>query len=195
MVRTMFCVAPATILPTPADRAPPRWVSGFRPVPHTEGGPVSPRASQGGKFSASSWRLRLPPSRGSGTSTWLLDPLGARADTPSRGKGSGTATRSFATSTHGCPRPWPARPTGRRHATSHSDDHAAYWSQQDAGAISARSRTTPMMTATPDVIPHSVLPIVLDYCKRRPPRSPVHVPVPPCVYKRRRRAPPGGSAL
>jgi hypothetical protein len=66
---------------------------------------------------------------------------------------------------------------------------------QDAGAISARRRTISRTTATPDAMPHSVLPIVLDHC------TPViqgkdddfHDPlrmytVPPCVYKRRRRA-------
>ena len=36
--------------------------------------------------------------------------------------------------------------------------------QQDAGAISARSRTMPKTTITPDAIPHSVLPTVFDHC-------------------------------
>ena len=49
-------------------------------------------------------------------------------------------------------------------------------------------------TTTPDAIPHSVLPTVLDYRipatrgKMTTSAIPVHVPVPPCVYKRRRRA-------
>jgi len=45
----------------------------------------------------------------------------------------------------------------------YSDDHATCWGCQDAGAISAR----PRMTATPDAMPHSVLPIVLGYCTPR----------------------------
>ena len=44
--------------------------------------------------------------------------------------------------------------------TPYSDDHATCWGWQDAGAISARTRTT----TTPDAIPHSVLPTVLDCC-------------------------------
>ena len=48
--------------------------------------------------------------------------------------------------------------------TPYSDDHAAYWGSQDAGAIFARPRTMPRTTATPDAMPHSVLPTVLDHC-------------------------------
>ena len=46
----------------------------------------------------------------------------------------------------------------------YSDDHAACWGWQDAGAISARPRTISRTTATPDAMPHSVLPMVFDYC-------------------------------
>ena len=48
--------------------------------------------------------------------------------------------------------------------TPYSDDHTACWGWQDAGAISARSRTIPRTTATPDAMPHSVLPTVFDHC-------------------------------
>src|SRR6185503_8029141 len=40
----------------------------------------------------------------------------------------------------------------------------ACWGWQDAGAISARSRTIPRTTTTPDAMPHSVLPTVFDHC-------------------------------
>ena len=84
-------------------------------------------------------------------------------------------------------RPWLAGPSERRHATR--------WSRQDAGVISARPRTMPRMAATPGAIPHSVLPTVLDHCTPviRGKDDDFHDPlcmytVPPCVYKRRRRA-------
>jgi len=44
--------------------------------------------------------------------------------------------------------------------TPYSDDHAARWGWQVAGAISARPRTT----VTSDAMPHSVLPTVFDHC-------------------------------
>src|SRR6185312_14223277 len=53
----------------------------------------------------------------------------------------------------------------------------------------------PRMTATPDTMPHSVLPTVLDHCtpaiwgKYDDFHDPLRMyTVPPCVYKRRRRA-------
>src|SRR6185312_8492940 len=51
--------------------------------------------------------------------------------------------------------------------TPYNDDHASCWGCQDAGAISARPRTMPRTTATPDAMPHNVLPIVLDHCTPR----------------------------
>ena len=48
--------------------------------------------------------------------------------------------------------------------TPYSDDHTACWGWQDAGTISARPRTIPRTTATPDAMPHSVLPTVFDHC-------------------------------
>ena len=51
-----------------------------------------------------------------------------------------------------------------KNGTPYSNDHAARWSYKDAGAISARPRTTPRTTATPGAIPHGVLPAVLDHC-------------------------------
>jgi len=79
--------------------------------------------------------------------------------------------------------------------TPYSDDHAACWGWQDAGAIFARPRTIPRTTATPDAIPHSVLPTVFDHCTPRDSgeNDDFSVPlrmytVPPCDYKRRRRA-------
>ena len=48
--------------------------------------------------------------------------------------------------------------------TPYGDEHATCWSWQDAGAISARSRTISRTTATPDAVPHSVLPTVFDHC-------------------------------
>ena len=79
--------------------------------------------------------------------------------------------------------------------TPYSNDHAACWGWQDAGAISARSRTIPRTTVTPDAMPHSVLPTVFDHCTPaiRGKYDDFHDPlrmytVPPCVYKRRGRA-------
>jgi hypothetical protein len=46
------------------------------------------------------------------------------------------------------------------YGTPYTNDHAARWSYKDTGAISARPKTT----ATPDAIPHSILPTVLDHC-------------------------------
>jgi len=60
--------------------------------------------------------------------------------------------------------------------TPYSDDHAACRGWRDAGAISARPRTISRTTATPDAMPHSVLPTVFGLCtprfggKRRLPR-------------------------
>ena len=48
--------------------------------------------------------------------------------------------------------------------TLYNDHHPARWSCQDTGAISARPRTMPKMTTTPDAIPHSALFTVLDHC-------------------------------
>ena len=75
--------------------------------------------------------------------------------------------------------------------TLYSDDHAACCGCQDAGAISARPRTMPRTTVTPDAMPHNVLPTVLDHC------TPAirgedddfrdllcMYTAPPCVYKR-----------
>ena len=75
--------------------------------------------------------------------------------------------------------------------TPYSNDHATRWSHQDAGAISARLRTT----ATPDAIPRNILSTVLDHCTPaiRGKDDDFHdllckYTAPPCVYKRRRRA-------
>src|SRR6185503_13349143 len=59
---------------------------------------------------------------------------------------------------------WDAATPHLEDGTPNSDDHAACWGWQDAGAISARPRTIPRTTATPDAIPHSVLSTVLDHC-------------------------------
>ena len=48
--------------------------------------------------------------------------------------------------------------------TPNSDDHTTCRGWQDAGAISAGPRTISRTTATPDAMPHSVLPTVFDYC-------------------------------
>ena len=79
--------------------------------------------------------------------------------------------------------------------TPHSNDHAARWSRQDAGAISAKPRTMPRTTATPGAIPHNVLPTVLNHCTPaiRGEDDDFHDPLcmytaPPCVYKRRSQA-------
>jgi len=79
--------------------------------------------------------------------------------------------------------------------TPYSDDHAACWGWQDAGAISARPRTIPRTTATPDAMSRSVLPTVFDHCnpaiRGKDDDFDDHIcmyTVPPCVYKRRRRA-------
>ena len=47
--------------------------------------------------------------------------------------------------------------------TLYSNDHATRWSYKDAGAISARPRTMPKMTATLGAIPRSILSTVLDH--------------------------------
>ena len=48
--------------------------------------------------------------------------------------------------------------------TPYSNDHAACWDWQDAGAISARPRTISMTTVTSDAMPHSVLSTMFDHC-------------------------------
>ena len=77
--------------------------------------------------------------------------------------------------------------------TPYSKDHAACWGWQDAGVISARPRTISRTTATPDAMPHSVLPTVFDHCTPaiRGGNDDFHVPLlmytaPLCDYKRRR---------
>jgi len=66
--------------------------------------------------------------------------------------------------------------------TSNSDDHAARKDWQDTGAISVGRRTMSMTTASPIVMPHSVLSTVSDHCipairgKRRLPRPHSCVP-------------------
>ena len=78
--------------------------------------------------------------------------------------------------------------------TPYSDDHAACRGWQDAGAISAGPRTISRTTATPDAMPHSVLPIVFGHCtpaiqgKTTTSTPPLMYTAPPCDYKRRRRA-------
>ena len=79
--------------------------------------------------------------------------------------------------------------------TPYCDDHAACWCCQDVGAISTRPRMMPRTTATPDAILHIVLPTLLDHCTPaiRGKDDDFHDPlcmytVPPCDYKRRRRA-------
>jgi hypothetical protein len=79
--------------------------------------------------------------------------------------------------------------------TPYSNDHATRWRNKDAGAISARPRTTPRMTATSGTIPHGVLPAVLDHCAPaiQEEDDDFHdllsmYTTPPCIYKRRRRA-------
>ena len=69
-------------------------------------------------------------------------------------------------------RPRPAGPSERCHATPegrtlHSNRHAARRSHKDAGAIFARPRTTPRMTARPaphSPVRHSVLSTVARHC-------------------------------
>ena len=51
--------------------------------------------------------------------------------------------------------PWNATTSHLENCTPYSDDHAACWGWQDAGAIFARSKMMPRTTATPDTIPHS----------------------------------------
>ena len=60
--------------------------------------------------------------------------------------------------------PWSATMPRLEGCTPYSDDHAACWGWQDAGAISAGPRMISRTTATPDAMPYSVLPTVFDYC-------------------------------
>ena len=139
------------------------------------------------------------PLEGSRTSTCLPDLLSMHVSTPSRG--SGTAACPAATGVHKIL-------TRRAHGTPYleartpySDDHAACRCWQDAGAIYAGPRTISRTTATPDAMPHSVLPTVFDYCTPAiRGRTTTFTPLlmytaPPCDYKRRRRAPFKGGWL
>ena len=105
---------------------------------------------------------RTSPLEGSGTSTRLPDLL---VCTPAL-RPEGPGPPSVPTLVHAGP--WPVGPTERHHAAYRrpytSDDHAACRGWQDAGAISAGPRTISRTTATPDAMPHSVLPTVFDYC-------------------------------
>src|SRR6185295_19314273 len=84
--------------------------------------------------------------------------------------------------------------------TPYSDDHADCWGWQDAGAISARPRTISRTTATPDAMPHIVLPIVLDHCtpairgKTTTSTFPCMYTVPPYDYKTRDGLPLRGTS-
>ena len=97
--------------------------------------------------------------------------------------------------------PWNAATPHLEDGTPYNDDNAACWGCQDDVAISARPRTMPRTTATPDAMPYSVLPTVLDHSTPaiRGKENDFHDPrrmytVPPCVYKRRRRASFKGSS-
>jgi hypothetical protein len=86
--------------------------------------------------------------------------------------------------------------------TPYSNNHAARWSYKDTGTISARPRTTPMTTATPDAIPRSILSTVFDHCTPaiRGEDDDFHdllcmYTAPLCVYKRRRRALSYGGSI
>ena len=103
------------------------------------------------------------PLEGSGNSVCLPDLL-VRAPALLSG-GSGIATCRWSMQDPDLQGPRGAiTPRLLEDCTPYSDDHAARWGWQDAGAISARPRTISMATATPDATPHSVLPTVLDRC-------------------------------
>ena len=122
-------------------------------------------------------------------------PLSARASTPPRGvrdhhvpcyRWRTYVCKTLACKAHGT---LPRHIWKTVHPTATTTPPAGDW--QDAGVISARPRTT----ATPDAMPHSVLPTVLDHCTPaiRGKYDGFHDPlpmysVPSCVYKRRRRA-------
>ena len=157
---------------------------------------MSPRAPQGGTLSTSSRRPGPPPSRGPGS------PCDSRTSslvhTPALCPGgSGTTARpatAGARKTLTCR----AHRTPPRHIwrTVHPTamttlpagvDRTPARSLRGQGRCPGRPpRPTPYPQCTSHrtrlLYPHSSV------RTRRLPRSPVHVPVPPCVYKRRRRA-------
>src|SRR6185503_556818 len=101
------------------------------------------------------------PLEGSGNSVCLPDLL-VRAPALHSG-GSGIATCRWSMQDPDLQGPRGTIMPRLEDCTPYSDDHAARWGWQDAGAISARPRTT----ATPDAMPHSVLPIVFNHCTPR----------------------------
>ena len=168
---------------------------GPEPTSCSGGGPVSPRAPRRGTPNTSSRRPGPPPSRGPGPPCDLRISL---VHTPALCPGrSGIATRpvivgarkTLTCRAHGMPlrHVW-----GTVHPTPMTTPPAG------VGRTLARSpggqgrcpgrppRPTPYPTVYFPQYSTVVSPRLRE--KRRLPRSPVHVPVPPCVYKRRRRA-------
>jgi hypothetical protein len=140
---------------------------------------VSPRAPQGGTLSTRSRRPGPPPSRGPGSP---CDSRTSLVHTPALRPGrSGVVTCSVTTvliymQDRVLRGPRNATTPRLEDCTPYSDDHAACWGWQGAGAISARPRTIPRTTATPDAMPHSVRPLHPRDSgeRRRLPRSAVH---------------------
>ena len=110
-------------------------------------------------------RTRLLLAKGSGVATSPSDLLSAHANTLSRGVRDRHVPRyRWSTQDPDLQGPQNATTPQLEGSTPYSDDHAACWGWRDAGAISARTRTMPRTTVTPDAIPHSVLPTVFDCC-------------------------------
>ena len=133
------------------------------PTSYLGRGPATSRAppERGAQYTQT--ESRTSPLEGSGTSTCLPDLLGC---TPALRPGGPGPPRAPLPLVHAGP--WPVGPTERHRAVYRrpytSDDHAACRGWQDAGAISAGPRTISRTTATPDTMPHSVLPTVSDHC-------------------------------
>ena len=164
MGRDTLGTVPVTVLPTPVVRTPPHHTYDPGPAPCSGGGPASLRVPQGGTPSTRS-RSPGPPPRGVRDLRVSPRPPSTRASTPFRGVRDRHAPHHrWCTQDPDLQGPRSATTPHLDDCTPYSDDHAACWGWQDAGAISARPRTIPKTTATPDAMPHSVLPAVFDYC-------------------------------
>jgi hypothetical protein len=105
------------------------------------------------------------PLEGFGTSTQPSDLLSAHVNTLSRGVRDHHVPRyRWSTQDPDLQGPRNAITPHLEDCTPYSNDHAACWGWRDAGTIFARSRTMPRTTTTPDALPHSALPTVLDCC-------------------------------
>jgi len=151
------------------------------PPPARERGPVSQRAPQGGMLGTSRRRPGPPPRGVRVLHVTPGPPKCTRQHSVQGVRDRHAPHRHWCTQDPDLQGPRNITTPRLEDCTPHSDDHAASWGWQGAGAISARSRTIPGTTAMPDAMPHSVLSTVFDHCtpaiwgKTTTSHSPAHV--------------------